>query len=102
MATGSNPRRRMDGGKYAKKENGSLVFQPRTAFTGSVVRSPLTFHNVTPLTGGLRTPVAAPWVLGPLGRGQTVVFLKTDRGVIEVSGSIIGRKAADAYPTEVA
>lgn len=62
--------------------------------------SPLTFHNVTPLTGGLRTPVAAPWYLGRLGRGRTVVFLKTDRGVIEVSGSVIGLKAANAYPTE--
>jgi hypothetical protein len=86
---------------YAKKENGSLVFHPRTAFTGSIVGSPLTFHNVTPLTGGLRTPIAAPWYLGPLGRGRTVVFLKTDRGVIEVSGSVIGLKAAGAYPTEV-
>lgn len=85
---------------YAKKENGSLVFQPRTAFTGSVVGSPVTFQNVTPLTGGLRTPVAAPWYLGPLGRGRTVVFLKTDRGVIEVSGSVIGLKTAGAYPTE--
>ena len=72
---------------YAKKENESLIFQPRTVFTGSVVGSPLTFENVTPLTGGLRTPVAAPWYLGPFGRGRTVVFLKTDRGVIEVSGS---------------
>lgn len=86
---------------YAKKENGSLVFQPRTAFTGSVVGSPLTFQNVTPLTGGLRTPVAAPRYLGPLSRGRTVVFLKTDRGVIEVSGPVIGLKAAGAYPAEV-
>jgi hypothetical protein len=82
---------------YAKKENGSLIFQPRTAFTGSVVGSPLTFQNVTPLTGGLRTPVVARWYLG---RGRTVVFLKTDRGVIEVGGSVIGLKAASAYPTE--
>ncbi|MCB5275390.1 hypothetical protein BJG92_02938 [Arthrobacter sp. SO5] len=83
---------------YASEENGSLVFQPRSAFRGSVVGSPLTFHHVMPLTGGLRTPVAAPWYLG---RGRTVVFLKTDRGVIEISGSVIGLKAAGAYPTEV-
>jgi hypothetical protein len=83
---------------YAKKENGVLIFQPRTAFTGSVVGSPLTFQNVTPITGGLRTPVEAPWYLG---RGRTVVFLKTDRGVIEVAGPVMGLKAAGAYPTEV-
>jgi hypothetical protein len=86
---------------YAKRANGSLVFQPRTSFKGSVVGSPLTFKNVTPLTGGLRTPVAAPRYLGPLSRGRTVVFLKTDRGVIEVSGPVIGLKAAGAYPAEV-
>lgn len=85
---------------YAKKENDSLVFQPRKKSTGSVVGSPLTFQNVTPLTGGLRTPAAAPWYLGPLGRGRTVVFLKTDRGVIEVSGSVVGLKAVGAYPAE--
>jgi len=85
---------------YAKKENDSLVFQPRKMSTGSVVGSPLTFHNVTPLTGGLRTPAAARWYLGPLGRGRTVVFLKTDRGVIEVSGSVVGLKAVGAYPAE--
>lgn len=55
----------------------------------------LTFQNVTPLTGGLRTPVMAPW---HLGRGRTVVFLKTDSGVIEVGGgSVIDLKAAGAY-----
>ena len=50
---------------YAKKENGSsLVFQPRTAFTGSVAGSPLTFQNVTPLTGGLSLdpPEGFDWV----------------------------------------
>jgi hypothetical protein len=81
---------------YAKTENGALIFQPRTVFTGVVVGSPMTFRGITPLTGGLRTPTRAPWYLG---RGWTVVYVKTDIGVIELAGSIHGLKAAGVYPT---
>ncbi|MBT2519894.1 hypothetical protein [Arthrobacter sp. ISL-28] len=82
---------------YAKVEEGSLIFQPRNAFTGSTIGEPVMLADVTPMTGGLRTPAVAPWYLG---RGHTVVYVKTDRGVIEVGGSIAGLKAAGIYPAD--
>lgn len=81
---------------YAKVEKGSLIFQPRKAFTGSPVGDQVTFRDITLLTGGLRTPAVAPWYVG---RGRTVVYVKTDRGVIEVGGKKDGLKAAGVYPT---
>lgn len=81
---------------YAKVENGSLTFQPRKAFTGSPIGDPVTFRDITLLTGGLRTPAVVPWYVG---RGRTVVYVKTDRGVIEVGGKEEGLKAAGVYPT---
>ena len=82
---------------HATLKDGSLIFQPMGAFTGYSVGETLTLPNVEPLTGGLRTPTSAPWYLG---RGRTVVYVKTDTGVLEVAGSATGLKAVGIYPTE--
>lgn len=82
---------------YAAVDDGSLVFQPMTAFTGYAIGETLTLPNIQPLTGGLRTPTSAPWYLG---RGHTVVYVKTGTGVFEVAGSTAGLRAVGIYPSE--
>lgn len=82
---------------YATVEDGSLIFQPKSAFTGNSIGETLTVPKIDPLTGGLKTPTAAPWYLG---RGHTVVYVKTGTGVFEVAGSTAGLRAVGLYPTE--
>lgn len=84
----------------ATVRGGALIFQPVAAFTGSPVGETLTLTNVEPLTGGLRTPATGRWYLGQGRRDHTVVYVKTDTGVLEVAGSATGLKAVGIYPTE--
>lgn len=84
----------------ATVRSGALIFQPVAAFTGAPVGEALTLTNVEPLTGGLRTPAAGRWYLGQGRRDHTVVYVKTDTGVLEVAGSATGLKAVGIYPTE--
>jgi hypothetical protein len=86
----------------ATVRGGALIFQPMAAFTGSPVGETLTLPNIEPLTGGLRTPATAtpPWYLRQGRRDHTVVYVKTETGVLEVAGSAIGLKAVGIYPTE--
>lgn len=84
----------------ATVRSGALIFQPVAAFTGSPVGETLTLPNTEPLTGGLRTPATPPWYLGQGRRDHTVVYVRTETGVLEVAGSAIGLKAVGIYPTE--
>jgi hypothetical protein len=85
---------------YATVNGGALIFQPTAAFTGTAVGDTLTLTNIEPLTGGLRAPATAPWYLGQGRRDHTVVYVKTETGVLEVAGSAIGLKAVGIYPRE--
>jgi hypothetical protein len=85
---------------YATVKGGVLIFQPTAAFTGTAVGDTLTLTNIEPLTGGLRAPATAPWYLGQGRRDHTVVYVKTESGVLEVAGSAIGLKAVGIYPRE--
>ena len=93
---GSADKRGWISGHGTMKE-GSLIFQPMAAFTRYSVGETLVLPNVEPLTGGLRTPTTAPWYLG---RKRTVVYVKTDSGIFEVSGSAEELKSVRIYPTE--
>ncbi|MDQ0028791.1 hypothetical protein [Arthrobacter bambusae] len=84
----------------ATVRGGALIFQPVAAFTGTPVGESLSLPNIESLTGGLRTPATPPWYLGRGRRDHTVVYLKTETGVLEVAGSATGLKSVGLYPTE--